>query len=183
MKRFTVEILGLALVSSVFACGTPEESTPLATHQVQSAQATEARVVMPPLVKFREWNRDRPLVPPARISSHFVSSVAASPDDRTHFRAYGSDAVTGVIFYQVDGLVASDLEAYLVTVGSQIAQQVREAGGVDFGYEWGGSGELKIPLPIGPGPQGVPEAAVRVLRLARGIFSAIAHSVQGHEEH
>ncbi len=183
----TKMMLGLALTASLAACGGAQDPDAGALHEETSAALTanaDLRPgVMPALVKFREWSPDRPFVPSFRVSSHFVSSVARSPDDPAHFRAYGTDGRTGVIFFQIDGTYEGDFASFLSIVSKEIAAEGLAAQGLGLSYTYGGTGDLHVPLPTGPGPQGVPQVLVqRVVNLARQVQDAIRRSVQGQRE-
>ena len=112
-------------------------------------------------------------MPSWKTASSFVTSIALSPDDRTHFRAYGTDATTGVVYFQVDGVITTELAAFSGEVNKEAIGQAIQAEGLGQPYTWGGSGELKIPLPIGPGPQGEPWTLMsRLQDLATAVYKA-----------
>ena len=182
MTAPTKHMLGLALAASLVACGGVDPVAATLEEGSAALTADAAPGVMPALVKFREWNRDQPLVPSFRVSSRFVNSVARAPDDPKHFRAYGSDTHSGVIFYQIDGSYAQDFAPFMDLVNKQIVAQGLASQEIGLPYTYGGTGDLHVPLPTGPGPQGLPQAlARRVLGLARAVQEAIARSVQGEQ--
>jgi hypothetical protein len=171
--------LTAGLTTGLAACGGPDVAEPAKTlEQSDAALTSEARTTLPPLVSLRDWNPDRAFVPSYRVSSHFVTEIARSPDDPAHFRAYGSDSQTRQIFFQVDGTFENDLTTFLGAVGKQAAGQGLAAQGVGLKYSFGIAGEVHGPIPIGPGPIGGPDGlARRILSFARSIEVAIARAI------
>ena len=181
-----------ALLVALAACGGPEDQaaalgraaspTAAADDQALTANADTRPGVIPPLVEWRKWNHDKRLVPSFRVASHFVNQVSASPDDPTHFRAYGVDSVTRVVYYNIDGVIKRDLKDFLLEVDLDIVHNGLAAQGLGLEYTWGSTGQIIIrapPDPNPPQPGGRPEAAIsRLEGLAQDVQRAIAVSLE-----
>jgi hypothetical protein len=178
-------LLILASMAALAACGGPDEQSGLAGHQTGDALTTNSvdgpPGVLPPVIEFRKLHRDRHIVPSFRVASHFVNEIAASPDDKTHFRAYGVDAATKVVYYHIDGHIERDLVDFLTVVNKDIVHNGLQAQSVGQEYTWGGTGQIVIgapPDPNPPVPGGIPQAALsKLIGLAINVQVAIRESL------
>ncbi len=171
MRAMTMLLCAMALVSVTSACGGQG-----AAWESAGADLTGS---MPPLQSFSRWDGRTPFVPSYRTAPNLVMSVALSPDDRTHFRGYGTDGTTGVVYYQVDGVIATELGAFSGELAKEAMSQAIAANGVGQRYTWGGTGDLHIPLPTGPGPSGEPWSLVtRLQSLATAVYKATLSAEQ-----
>jgi hypothetical protein len=172
-KVKTMVCAAMAAAALAAGCGGPQEST--LTGQENNLAAN----TLPALQDFQRWDGRTQFVPSFRDASNFVTQVTASPYDRGHYRVYGVDATTGIIYFNVD-VVSDDLPIFLAEIGREQGAQTISAAQAGLGsYTWGGTGQILVgtkPDPTPPVPGGLPPLVAQIVNLGTSVYKSILAS-------
>ena len=171
MRGLTKLVCGVALL--VAACGGPQGA------EFEAQQGNLSSGVLPPLQYFARWDGRTEFVPAFRDAQSFVTQLTASPYDRSRFRAYGVDANTGIIYYQVD-VASTELPSFLGEIGRELGTRTVSASQAGLNsYTWGGTGQIIVrapPDPNPPVPGGLPPLVAQILNLGTSVYKSIVAS-------
>jgi hypothetical protein len=171
MRGLTKLVCGLAMATA--ACGGTQGSV------FEAQEGNLSYGTLPPLQSFARWDGRTPFVPSFKDAQSFVTQLTASPYDRTRFRAYGVDATTGIIYFQID-VSSAELPSFLAEIGKEIGAQTVSATQAGLtSYTWGSTGQIIIrapPDPNPPTPGGLPVLVSQILNLGTTVYKSIVTS-------
>jgi hypothetical protein len=174
MRKITMLVwAAMAAVAMTTGCGGPLGSS------FTGDESNLTAYTLPPLQYFQKWDGRTPFVPSYRMATNFVTQVTASPYEAGHYRVYGIDATTAVIYFQVD-VVSADLPTFLGEVGKEQGTQTVSAAQAGLkSYTWGGTGQIVIgspPDPNPPVPGGLPPLVQQIVDLGTSVYKSIVTS-------
>lgn len=134
---------------------------------VSSAGAADCAATLPPLQWFSEWRGAPFVVDKVANVTVLVYRSPRSQERARRFRAFGVDATTGAILFQVDG-DSRELPKFSAALNDEFAglMSVAEANGLSF--SWSVNIDINKPIPPTPPTPGGDEA------VAWGVRSAAA---------
>jgi hypothetical protein len=171
MRALTKLVCAVAMAGAAMTAGCGGPVGP----EFDSQQGNLSAYTLPPLQYFGRWDGKTPFVPSFKDSTSIVTSFAPLNSDHSHWRVYGADPTTGVIYFQVDCLT-SELGSMLGELGKEIGTQtISAAQSGAQSYSWGGAGQLVIkapPDPNPPTPGGIPPLLTQIQTLSNAVYKA-----------
>lgn len=146
-------LLALLPLAAALSCGgTGEEGTPATARAASAAASTESRTRphLPPVISFREWG-DRRFFSNETHAVYVL--VTRSPDDRTHYRAFGVDVSARQVSFQIDidSAVTGEFAGFQARLAQQEGEINASLAALDQIFRGGGTTDTSRPPPSNPG--------------------------------